>query len=126
MNDLVPKTTQEIRKTGVVGVGSSIAGVGLLVLNALSGGWLGIIGGGLVALGGLGIMNSNEAVDKRMGGLVTAAGAVTAAASILHLIPGLRGLAGLGQFVLWGAGIGLLGVGIYNIIRFVKGLKSRG
>lgn len=126
MNDLVPKSTQEIRKSGVVGVGSAIAGAGLLILNAVSGGWLGIIGGGIVTLGGLGIMNSKESVDKRMGGLVTAAGAVTAAASILHLIPGLRGLAGLGQFVLWASGIGLLGVGIYNIIRFVKGLKSRG
>lgn len=125
MNDLVPKSTQEIRKTGVVGVGSSIAGVGLLVLNALSGGWLGIIGGGLVALGGLGIMNSSETADKRMGGLVTAAGAVTAVASIFRLI-GLRGLGALGSGALWVAGFGLLGVGIYNIIRFVKGLKSRG
>lgn len=126
MNDLVPRSTQEIRKSGVVGVGSSIAGVGLLVLNALSGGLLGIIGGGLVALGGLGVMNSHEAVDKKMGGLVTAAGAVTVAASLFHMIPGLHGLAGLGSFALWASGLGLLGVGIYNIVRFVKGLKSRG
>jgi hypothetical protein len=126
MNDLTPRTTQEIRKTGVVGVGSSIAGVGLLILNGLSGGLLGIIGGGVVTLAGLGIMGSKEPSDKKMGGLVTAAGAVTAAASVMHIIPGLGGLAGLGQAALWISGIGLLGMGIYNLVRFGKGLKSRG
>ncbi len=126
MNDLTPKTTQEIRKSGVVGVGSSIAGAGLLILNAFAGGWGGLIVGGLVGLGGFGIMGSKEGSDKKMGGLVLTAGAVTAVVSLTRIIFGGNFISGLGSFALWASGIGLLGLGVYNIVRFVKGLKSRG
>jgi hypothetical protein len=128
MNDLTPKTTQEVRRFGMVGVGAGISGLGLLILNGFSGGWGGLVVGALVALGGFGIMGSkgsSDPKDKRLGGLVTAAGVVTAGASLLSILHFLGPLAALGQFVLWGSGIGLLGLGIWNIIKFVKGLKSR-
>ncbi len=128
MNDLVPATTQEVRKSGMVGVGAGVSGLGLLILQGFSHGWGGLIVGPLVLLGGLGIMGSKDAsnaADRRLGGLIATAGAVTAGASILKII-GLKGLAGLGTFALWGSGIALLGIGIWNIVKFVKGLKSRG
>jgi hypothetical protein len=125
MNDLTPKTTQEVRRYGMVGVGAGISGLGLLILNDFAGGWGGLVVGGLVALGGLGIMGSKDGKDKRLGGLVTAAGAVTAGAALFQVLPGFQGLAHLGSFVLWASGIGLLGLGVWNIIKFVKGLKSR-
>jgi hypothetical protein len=112
----------------MVGVGAGVAGVGLLVLNAFSGGWAGLVVGGLVVLGGLGIMGSkgsSDPKDKRLGGLVATAGAVTAGAALFQVLPGLQGLHNLGSFVLWASGIGLLGLGIWNIVKFVKGLKSR-
>lgn len=126
MNDLTPRSSQEIRRAGMVGVGSGISGLGLLILNGFSKGWGGAIVGGLVIMGGIGLMGSKDQGDRRLGGLVTAAGAVTAAAAVLKYIGPLRGLAHMGSFVLWGAGAALLGVGIYNIVKFVKGLKSRG
>jgi hypothetical protein len=129
MNDLVPATTQEVRKAGMVGVGSGVAGLGLLILNGFTGGWGGIIVGGIVTVGGLSIMGSKgsaNAGDKRLGGLITAAGAVTAGAALCQVLPGLQWLKGLGSAALWISGAGLLGLGIWNIIKFVKGLKSRG
>ncbi len=129
MNDLVPASTQEVRKAGMVGVGSGVSGLGLLILNGFSHGWGGLVVGPLVLLGGLGMMgskNSSDPADRRLGGLVTAAGAVTTGAALCQVLPGLQGLAGLGSLVLWGSGIALLGIGIWNIVKFVKGLKSRG
>jgi hypothetical protein len=129
MNDLVPATTQEVRKAGMVGVGAGVSGLGLLILQGLAHGWGGLIVGPLVLLGGLSIMGSkasSSSGDKRLGGIVTAAGAVTAAAALFQVLPGFQGLAGLGQIALWLSGAGLLGLGIWNVIKFVKGLKSRG
>jgi hypothetical protein len=128
MNDLVPATTQEVRKAGMVGVGSGVAGLGLLILNGFTGGWGGLVVGAIVGIGGLSIMGSKGSSnpgDKRLGGLITAAGAVTAGAALLKII-GLGGIAWLGSAALWISGAGLLGLGIWNIIKFVKGLKSRG
>lgn len=115
MNDIVP--TNVLAKQGVAAVGGIAGGLGLMVLGSLP--WIfGIAAGGVVAIVGLSALSSHEAADKRVGVLVTGAGAL----AILSKLPFLGGIAG----GLLGLGtIGLLGMGIWNAWKFMKGLKSR-
>ncbi len=115
MNDLVPQRT--LTKQGVAAVGGLAGGIGLLVLGALPS-VFGIAAGAVVALIGLAAATSKEASEKRSGFIVAAAGAL----ALLSKIPFLSGLAGP---LLGLATIGLFGMGLWNGIKFFKGLKSR-
>ncbi|MFA6508264.1 MAG: hypothetical protein WCT14_19330 [Treponemataceae bacterium] len=120
MNDVVPSRT--LTKYGVAAVGGIAGGVGLMVLNFLTGfPIIGLIAGGVVALVGLGAMASPAAEDKRAGGIATAAGGLTVLSHFSFLGP-IAGIAG--SLVSVGI-IGLLGMGAWNAYKFVKGLKSR-
>jgi len=117
MGDNYPADTAEVRKTGMRGVISTGAGLAMLTVNSLLHlpvvGW--VISGGLVALGIIGFLGK-ERTDKTTGLVLMGAGAF-GLASIL-----LKGLTG---FILGVGGLGLIGFGIFNLVKFVKGLKSR-
>jgi hypothetical protein len=115
MNDMVP--TNVLAKQGVAAVGGIAGGLGLLILGGLPS-IIGLIAGGLVAVVGIGALSSKDAADKRAGGIAAAAGGLT----ILSKIGFLSGLAGTFLGI---ATIGLLGMGIWNGLKFFKGLKSR-
>ncbi|MBU0927199.1 MAG: hypothetical protein KKA67_05580 [Spirochaetes bacterium] len=118
MSDNYPVDSGEVRKNGMRGVISTGAGVGLILFNSLLHipvvGW--ILGGGLVALGVMGIVGKNR-TDKTTGMVLLGAGALGLASFLL------KGLTG---FVLGAAGIGLIGFGVFSLIKFARGLKSRG
>jgi hypothetical protein len=110
MSDIVPRN--QVTKSGVKGVGAVAGGVGLLVLGSIHG-ILGLVAGGVVAVVGLALSTSKS--DRTAGIVTTAAGVVAAAAA---LIPGLRWLVVL-------PAVGLIGAGIWSLVKFFRGLKSR-
>jgi hypothetical protein len=135
MSDLEPVGNKEITSAGVRGIGATIGGLGLLVLRGVAG-FLGGIGG--IVLGGLSFilgassLKSHSATDKRGGTIAMVAGVVLALPGLAHflgripLIGGvLKAAAGFEGFIMGAGIIGLLGYGVFNIVKFVRGLHSR-
>jgi hypothetical protein len=112
MSDIEPRS--QVTRSGMKGVGAVAGGAGLLVLAGISAiPLIGIIAGAVIAAVGLALMTSRS---DRTAGVVTAiAGAATLLGAI---IPHLR-------WLIWLPGIALLGVGIYSLIKFFRGVKSR-
>jgi CHASE2 domain-containing sensor protein len=109
MSDIVPRN--QVAKSGVKGVGALVGGAGLLVLNALPP-VPAIIAGAALAVVGFALSGSRS---DRVAGIVTAAaGIVTLASGLLHV-----------GWMLWIPGIGLLAAGVYSLVKFFRGMKSR-
>jgi len=110
MSDIVPRSV--LAKQGVQGVGAVAGGVVLFVLAG--GGWFGIIAGAILTLGGLALSGSKS---DRTAGIVTA---VVGAATLLTGIFG-----GPFMWLMKAAGFVFLGGGIYLLVKFFQGLRSR-
>ncbi|MDR3171086.1 MAG: hypothetical protein LBU17_05570 [Treponema sp.] len=109
--------TRVLTKQGVTAVGGIVGGVALFIMGALPP-IAGIVVGGVVGVAGIVTFLSKDPADKKPGLMIAAAGAL----SVFSRIGAVRPLAG----TLLGIGaIGLLAVGIWNGIKFLKGLKSR-
>jgi hypothetical protein len=120
MNDLVPGAptpTNVLAKQGVAAVGGIAGGALLLVMGALPS-LVGIIAGAVVGIVGAGALLSKDPADKKPGAVVAAAGALTILSKIGFFGKLAGGLLGLGT-------IGLFAVGIWNGVKFFRGLKSR-
>jgi hypothetical protein len=117
MSSNYPVDPSNLRTQGTKGVMAAVGGVGLWVVNSLMGvpilGW--IIGGGLVVFGLTGIFGKSR-TDKTSGGIMMAAGA---AGLVSLVLPGLR------SFLLGAGGLALVAYGAVNILKFIKGLRSR-
>ena len=114
MSDIVPR--EQVSQQGVRAAGGVVGGAALLVLTALPPVAAAVAGGALVLLG---LSQTRSRQDRRPGWVVAAVGAATLAAG---LIPGLGGLAGA---LLTLSGVGLLGVGGYNLFQFIRNLRRR-
>ncbi|MGD0724457.1 MAG: hypothetical protein ABSB63_02730 [Spirochaetia bacterium] len=110
MSDIVPRSV--LTKQGVKGVGAVAGGVVLLALAG--GGLFGIVVGAVLALGGLALSGSRS---DRTAGIVTA---VVGAATLLTGIFG-----GPLAWLMRAAGFVFLGGGIYLLVKFFRGLRSR-
>jgi len=117
MGDNYPSDSTEVRRNGMRGVVSTGAGLGLILFNSLLHipvvGW--VLGGALVALGVMGLIGKNR-TDKTTGAVLMGAGALGLASFLL------KGFTG---FILGAAGIGLIGFGVFSLLKFAKGLKAR-
>jgi hypothetical protein len=117
-NDITPyESAGSLSKKGVAAIGCIAGGVGLFILGSLSP-VAGVVAGAIVGVVGLCALASKDPADKTPGAIVTGAGALT----IVSKLPFIGFLAkpffGLGAII-------LLGVGIWNGFKFLKGLKAR-
>jgi hypothetical protein len=125
MNDIVPERptpSNVLAKQGVAAIGNLIGGVGLLVMNILPRP-VGLGLGAVLLVVGIVSMRSKDPEDRKPGLMLTIAGALSVlarAGANLPLVPALSGT------LLSVGAIGLLAMGIWNGIKFLKGLKSRG
>jgi hypothetical protein len=121
MDDMIPSNKYQpanvLAKQGIAAVGGLAGGIGLFVLGALPP-LVGIIAGGVVALVGIGGLFSRDPEDKKPGAITATAGVL----AILSKIGFARPLAGT---LLSIGAVGLLAMGIWNGIKFLKGLKNR-
>jgi hypothetical protein len=121
MNDLEPAypgSTKKLAKQGVSAVGGIAGGIVLFVLGALPP-VAGIIAGAVVTAVGIGALLSRDPEDRKPGLLVTIGGALAIFSKVGIVRPLAGTLLGIGA-------LGLLALGIWNGIKFLKGLKSRG
>jgi hypothetical protein len=119
MNDIVP--ANEVAKRGVAAVGAIAGSILLFVLGALPL-VVGIIAGAVVALAGFAVLSSKNPADKLPGLITAGAGILTLAARLPFVRALLGGAAG---FLLKAGAFALLGIGIWNLVKFLSGMKSR-
>jgi hypothetical protein len=116
----VPARTLE--KKGVAAVADLAAGIFLFVLGALGGRFaiMGIILGVLAGIFGLVALRSRDSADRKAGAILTAGGilAVLARAGAAFFRPLAGTLLSIGAF-------GLIAMGLWNGLQFIRGLKSR-
>jgi hypothetical protein len=122
MSDLIPgggdyTPTTVLAKQGMTAVGGIVGGVALFIMRALPP-LIGIVAGVAVGVIGIGGILSKDPEDRKPGLLAAAAGAL----SILARIGIIRPLAGT---LLGISALGLLAMGIWNGVKFLKGLKGR-
>ena len=126
MNDIEPRKdpvpTNVLAKHGVAAVAQIAGGILILVMHAFSMRLppLGIIFGFIIGGTGISALMSKDPEDKKPGVILTVAGVLKLLAHVGPAV--LRGLAGT---LLGISSIGLLALGVFNGIKFLKGLKSR-
>jgi hypothetical protein len=117
--DTIPSTSK-LAKLGVTAVCYTAAGIFLFILKALTGNVLGFIAGAIVCIIGFASFKSRDPADKRAGTIITTAGILT----ILSMT-GIPFFAKVSSTLLNIGAFGLLGLGIWNGIKFFTGLKKR-
>ncbi|MDR1505868.1 MAG: hypothetical protein LBI67_02075 [Treponema sp.] len=115
MNDIVP--VNEVAKRGVIAVGGIAGAVVLFILGSLPA-VAGIIAGAVIGIVGIAALSSKSPGDKFPG-------FVAAAAGVLAIVSRLPVLGGLARFALGAGAAGLLALGVWNAIKFFKGMRSR-
>ena len=117
--DIVPR--EKLTKQGVQGVVSVAGGIGAFILAGVTAHpVVGILVGGLITIAGLALSGSKH---EKGAGVVTTVVGVAALAATVPFISRIFG--GLVHGVLIGAGVVLVGVGVYSLIRFFRGMKAR-
>jgi hypothetical protein len=126
MNDIEPVepygSTRSLAKQGVSAVGCMAGGLFLFIMNVVGTRLpvAGIILGAAAAVIGIGALRSKNPDDKKPGVVITAAGVLVILSRVG--IPSIRPLAGtllsIGAF-------GLFAMGIWNAVKFFRGLKNR-
>jgi glucose dehydrogenase len=113
MNEIAPRS--QVTKNGVKAVGAIAGGVALIVLAA--GSLFAIVAGVVLTVAGLALSSSKS--DRTAGIVTTVVGVAALATGILgRWIPGIPWLMRL-------AGIVFVGVGIYSLVTFFRGMKTR-
>jgi hypothetical protein len=122
MDDLIPGNgnytpTNVLAKQGMTAIGGIVGGMVLMIMRALPP-VIGIILGVIVGLIGIGGILSKDPDDRKPGILAAVAGGL----SILARVGVIRALAGT---LLSISALGLIVMGVWNGIKFIKGLKGR-
>ena len=111
-----------LAKQGVSAVGCGAGGSFLFVMNVIGNRLpvAGIILGVAATVVGIGALRSKDPDDKKPGAVITAAGVlvILSRAGIPLIRPLAGALLSIGAF-------GLLAMGIWNAVKFFRGLKNR-
>jgi hypothetical protein len=129
MNDLIPDRgtytpTSVLAKYGVTAVGG-IAGGGLLFIMGALPAAVGLIAGAVVGIVGISALRSKDPDDRKPGVIISFAGALTVLSSLAKITKFAEPLGALAGALLNISGIALLIIGIWNGVKFFKGLKKR-
>ncbi|GHV30194.1 hypothetical protein AGMMS4952_16870 [Spirochaetia bacterium] len=124
MSDLIPGSgnntpTNVLAKQGVTAIGGIVGGAVLMIMRALPS-FMGLIAGVIVALVGIGGVMSKDPDDRKPALLAAVAGGL----AVLSRVP-IKPLAALSGTLLGISALGLLVMGVWNGIKFIKGLKGR-
>ena len=122
MNDLTPgdwnfTPTNVLAKQGMTAIGGIAGGAALMIMRVLPP-FIGIIAGVIVGVAGIGGIVSKDPDDRKPGILAATAGGLCILARIGIMRPLAGTLLGIGA-------LGLLVMGVWNGIKFIKGLKGR-
>jgi hypothetical protein len=115
-----PPSPGNLARRGLSAVGFLAAGAGLFVMGSLPG-IVGIVAGAAACFFGVGSAFSHDKADRMGGTVLFAGGALTLLAKLKIPV-----LAGLSSVVLSIGAVACIGMGIWNGIKFLRGLKDRG
>ncbi|HCC38227.1 MAG TPA: hypothetical protein DEQ14_11825 [Treponema sp.] len=124
MNTEIEKTdnipsTSTLAKQGMIAVACTAGGLLLLILQTVARlPVLGIIAGGVACVIGIISLLSKDPADKKAGAVIGGAGVLIMVSKTKLLGPIAGTLIGIGA-------VGLLVMGIWNGIKFLKGLRKR-
>jgi len=124
MNDLEKRedefpSTSTLSKQGLTAVACTAGGIFMLIMTALiSKGPFGLIIGGAACVVSVGLLLAKDATDKKAGMIIGGVGIL----ALLSKIPGINVITGALFSI---GGVGLIALGIWNAIKFFKGLKKR-
>jgi len=129
MYDIEPTDSKELSNRGFKGISATVGGVALLVLKGIAGLLGGIVGVGIgvIAMGiGVSGLKSGTRADKTGGAVALGAGALLALTGIARWhIPIISGLASFSTGLVTLGAVGLIGYGLWNVFKFVRGLRNR-
>jgi hypothetical protein len=113
MSDIAPRS--QVTKQGMTAVGGIGGGIALLALAGFH--LFGIIAGAVLLVAGLALSSSKS--DRTVGIVTAVVGAASLATGILgRWLPGI-------PWLMRAAGFVFIGVGIYALVKFLRGVKSR-
>ena len=117
--DSGPPSTQNLARHGLSAVGFLAAGIGLSVMGSLP---LipGIVIGAAACFLGVGSVFSRDSADRVGGSVLFAGGALTLLAKFRIPL-----LAPLAHVVMSVGAVACLGLGIWNVVKFFRGLRER-
>jgi hypothetical protein len=118
-----PAPARTLEKLGLTAVADLAGGLLLLILSVLGGRIpvVGIILGVLTGVFGLAALLSKDRADRKAGAVLAAGGILTVLSRVgaAFFRPVAGTLLSIGAF-------GLLAMGLWNGVKFIRGLKSRG
>jgi hypothetical protein len=117
--DSMLPSTRDLARRGLSAAGFLATGVGLSVMGSLPS-VLGIVIGAAACFIGVGSVFSHDKTDRVGGTVLFAGGALTLLAKFR--IPLLAGLANVAMSV---GAVACLGLGIWNAVKFFRGLRAR-
>ncbi|MDR2096768.1 MAG: hypothetical protein LBP76_14795 [Treponema sp.] len=106
-----------LAKQGITAIGGIVGGLGLFLMSALPP-FAGIALGAVVLIAGISGLISRNPADKKLGLIVTVAGALAVFSKVGIIKP-------LAAAVLGISAIGLLAIGVVNGVKFLYGLKRK-
>ena len=124
MSDLEKKydeypSTSTLSKQGITAVACTAAGIFLIILQGIIARPVAaFIIGGIVCIIGIASLLSKDTTDKKAGAIIGGAGVLV----LLSTIPRIGAIA---KVLMTIGAVGLLALGIWNAIKFFRGLKKR-
>jgi hypothetical protein len=130
MGELTPMSSTDKTKAGVRAIGGIGGAIAIGVITSLANALWGIPGivlGGISAILGISSIRSDSKTDKVGGWIALGAGLLVGLPALTQVpVIGtlLMPLAGISSFVMGAGAVLLLGYGVFNAVKFIRGMKE--